>query len=543
MFEAPASGAAGEPQYPPPPPAAGTDQGTPVPPVSTAAATIAVDPEIFPFPEQPAPVYLPDNGGKLSGLEKGSNHAGEIPAGPVQTLREALILAYRTNPQLLAARAQARSADFGVPQARSAYGPTLSARGAYTFTRTRVERLAGPWGGAKGWASDASLVLTQPVWTFGRNAASEAGAVATSEYQRASLRVTEAQILRNVVAAYVSVLRDAASVRIAQQNLALLKQQLDVVETRFKVRDLTLTDLDQTRTRLQVGQAQLLLAQGKLGISQMQFLQYVGAPPGELEVPEVLNIQFRSLEDAYAFAEMHSPLVRAAQAREKISRASVAAARAELGPRVDLRGTFNYGSISPYSDQLRTTQATGQVVLTQSLFDSGLRDARINGARETNEADWRLLDSVYRDTREAIGGAWDDLASSRASLVNYQSAITAAQSAYDGALIQQQTGDRSVLDVLDLARDLLTVRNNYNYALASEYSARANLLQAAGMLEADKVLPDLRAYDADRHYDKVRHRGDIPLLTPILSGLDGITTGNLSANRPTRDAGAQKALD
>ncbi|MEH3099883.1 TolC family outer membrane protein [Sphingomonas adhaesiva] len=512
-----------------------------VAPRSTVATTVIAGPPVTGLPDRPAPRYAPDFGGKLSGLPY--DKKAPVPAiAPIRTLAEAITLAYRTNPELLQARAQARSTDFGVPAARSQFGPQLGVSGAYTFTRTRQEVIPGTFLGVQGWNSSAQAVLSQPVWTFGRNASAAAGAVATAQFQRDALRVTEAQVMNDVVTAYVAVLRDAASVTIARENLALLNRQLDENQTRFEVRDLTLTDLDQTRTRVQLGQADLLQAEGQLGISQKVFLQRVGAPPGDLQPPDLLNITFNSLDGAYAFAEANSGLVRAAQSREKISRAAVAAARAEMGPRVDLRGTASYGSVSPYNDQLRTTNLVGQVVVTQPIIDSGLRRSRVGQAEEANQADWRLLDQTYRDTRQTVGAAWEQLAATRTSLANYRAAIDAAQRAYDGALIQQKAGDRSTLDVLNLARDLLTVRNSYNLTIASEYLARAGLLAAAGLLEGPQIVPGLTGYDDQDHYDRVRRRGDIPLLTPVLNALDNVTTGNLTRDRPVRDAGAEQAI-
>jgi outer membrane protein len=530
---------------PPPAPPRVTQRPAPaelpaVPARPTAAAPLAVP------PSPPAgPVYQPDRGGALSGLPRAADGevANPAPTAPVGTLAEAITLAYRTNPQLLSARAQARATDYRIPQARSAYGPTLNATGAYTFTRTRTELQSGAFRPAQGWTSTASLVLNQPLLTFGRNAAAEAGAVALSDFQRSSLRVTEAQVLDGVVESYVAVLRDAQAVTIARQNLAILERQLSDNTRRFEVRDLTQTDLDQTRTRVEFGRAQLVQAEGQLGISQTRFLQFVGAPPGELQAPDLLDVRFGSLAAAYAYAETNSGLIRAAQARERVSRAQLESAKADSLPRVDLRGTAEYDAISPYTDRLRASQLTGQVVLTQPVIDSGLRRARIGEAREANQSDWRLLDTALRDTRQAIGAAWDQLAATRASLAGYREAIAAAERAYEGAVLQQRAGDRSTLDVLDLARDLLTVRTSYNTALADEYLARSSLLGAAGMLEGPLLVPGLAGYDAEAHRDRVRGRGDIPLLTPALSALDGLTSGDLRRDRPSRDAGAAQAVD
>lgn len=530
----------------PPPPAPASrevEAAAPVAPQGTAAAAIAVNPPAPAARGRAGPAYQPDGGGPLSGLPY-DRRAPTAPAtGPVRTLAEAITLAYRTNPELLSARAVARSTDYRIPQARAGFGPSLSATAGYTFTRTRVELMPGSFGGASGWTSTASLILNQPVFTFGRNAAAVAGAVAASEYQRNVLRLTEAQVLNNVVTTYVSVLRDAAAVTIARENLALLERQLTDNTQRYRARDLTQTDLDQTRTRAEFGRAQLIQAEGQLGISQKQFLQYVGAPPGDLAPPDLIDVRFSEIDAAYAYAEANSALIHAAEAREKISRASLAAAKADYLPRVDVRGTADYGSISPYNDNLRTTQLVGQVVLSQPIIDSGLRRARVGEAREANQSDWRLLDAALRNTREAIGSAWDQLAATRASLVGYRAAIDAADRAYQGAVLQQRAGDRSTLDVLDLARDLLTVRTSYNVALANEYLARSSLLAAAGMLEGPMLVTGLPPYDADAHYQRVRNNGDVPLITPALSALDGVTNPDLRRARPSRDQGAAQALD
>lgn len=507
----------------------------PLPPMSAGATVVPVEPAVSGI--YPAPRYQPD--GDKSGRDGTSGSA--MPA-PVTTLAAAIAFAYATNPQLLSARAEARSADYGYVQARAAFGPTLSASANYAFTRIRQETASGPFVGAQGWASGADLVLSQPIWSAGRLAASQEAALATSQYRREALRLTEAQVLGNVVSAYVAVRRDAQSVIIARENLLLLEQQLEENRTRFSVRDLTLTELDQTRTRLELGRAQLLQAQGQLGLSQKQFLQYVGVPPGELAAPDILDVRFGSLEDAYAFAEVNSSVVGAARARERISRAQASAEKAEFGPSVALEGAFDYTSLSPFNDNLRQTQFVGQVVVRQTLFDSGLRHARTRAAQEANQSDWRLLDSAYRDTREAVGSSWDQLASLRAAMGKYKQAITAAEAAYQGALIQQKTGDLNTLDVLDLARDLLTVRTSYNVTQADELIARANLLAAAGLMEGPKLLREIEPYDADRHFERVRDQGDVPLITPILAGLDSFANGDMRSDRGVRDAGAQAAL-
>lgn len=464
-------------------------------------------------------------------------------APAVSTLADAIAMAYKNNPLLLSARAQARSADFGVPVARSAYGPSLTVTVGDTFTRTKEELVAGLWAGARGWAYTASAVLTQPILTFGRNAANEQAAIASADYQREALRLTEMQVLGNVVAAYIAVRRDTALLTIARENLAILDLQLEGNRARFKYKDLTKTDLDQTESERETAEAAMMQAQGQLGVSQKQFMQYVGAPPGDLADVDLPETPFVTLADAYAYAEQNSALIATARAKERVSHANEQAARADFRPRVDAQGSFAYASNSPYNNQLRNTQVVVQLALTQPLYDSGLRAGRLQEAKETNESDWRLIDSALRDTREAVGSAWDQLAAARLSIVHFQNAMERAQSAYVGAVRQQKAGDRSTFDVLVLASNFQSMRNNYYNAVAREASAKLNLMGALGLLEARYVAPKVPLYDAQAHYDRVARRGNLPILTQVLSQVDGTFIPGGRRPRPVRDEGARQALE
>ena len=510
-----------------------------VTPRSTAAGTTLVAPGAAPLdPSQPLPVFTPQFPYPTT-----PPSTAETGVQPVRTLAEAITLAYERNPTLLSRRARLRSTDFLYPQARSAYGTTVSARGTYSFARDQVESNSGSLEGTQGFSSAASLIVNQPLFTFGRVRAAESSALGQIEFERDSLRLAESEVMFNVVGAYVAVLRDAAAVTIAEQNLALLEQQHSDNAQRFRVREITVADLEQVQTRLETARAQLILAQGQLGASQAQFLRDVGAPPGELAPPDLLTVPVSSLSEAYAIADAESPSIRAAQSREKVSRASVASAKAEFLPRVDLEGSFDYGTATPYSDSVRATQLLGSVVLTVPLATGGLRQAQLGSAREANDSDWRLIDAAVRETRSAVSTAWNGLASSRGSLAFYLAATEAARNAFEGARLQERAGDRTTLDVLDLARDLLTVQINYNTALANEYLSRASLLAAMGRLEAPQLLASLAPYDPQAHFRDVSNRSDFPLITDLLSVIDGVAIPRVEGDRPILDPGTTTSTE
>lgn len=504
-----------------------------VPPQSTAAATISAGQPLDPLVPLPSfTLVYPYSTSSLS--------SATVGARPVTSLAEAIVLTYRSSPQLLAQRDRLRSTDFRLPEARALYGPTIDATASYAFSHDRTDILPGSALTQQGFTSAASLILHQPLFTFGRNKAAESGAISQIAFDRDTLRIVEAQVMLDVVTAYVSVLREAGAVTIASQNVALLERQYADSVTRFRVHEISATDLRQVETRLGFASGQLLAAKGELGASQGRFLRDVGAPPGDLRPPDVLTIPVADIGEAYAIADAESPVIRAARSREKFSRSAVQNAKAEFLPRIDMRSSAGYGSVTPYSDGRRMTQLRSEAILTLPLVSGGLREARLGSAREGNQADWRLIDQAQRETRGAVAEAWNRLAASRAALGYYLNAVEAARRAYQGGLQQERAGVITTVDLLDLARDLITVQNNYNTALANEYLARASLLSAMGRLEAPRLI-NVAAYDATAHFREIAHRSDLPLLTPLLSVLDGLVLPAVDGDRPIRDPASTTA--
>lgn len=460
------------------------------------------------------------------------------PTQPVSDFATALQQAYWTNPDMLASRARLRSADYQLPQARAAYGPRLSYQASYGWQRENQEQLFGGYSEAKAWSLVASAVLTQPLYTFGRTLAQERGAASQIEFERARLRFGENRLLFDAITAYTEVVRDREGVRIAQENLNLLTRELADTRTRFRLRELTSTDLQQVVTRYEFGQAQILGARRAAANSEAKFLSMVGSPAGALAQPNPLAMPVTTLEEAYALAEAQNPIVIAAYARERISRAEHDATRADLMPRVDLRARADVGSSALAGNTLRQTSIRTDVVVSGPIFESGLRRARIGEASAANDADWRLIDAALRDSKSEVAEAWNEWKTQAAAKEHLKASVAAAEAAYDGAMMQYRAGMRTTLDVLDLARDLLSARTSYNTTAANAYLAQARLLAAMGSLEAGYLFPDEPRYDPLRHFEKVRDNSDIPLLTNSVRGLDSAFAGDVRPRTP-RDPSAR----
>jgi outer membrane protein len=461
-------------------------------------------------------------------------------AEPVTRLDEALQRAYWTNPSLLAARASTRSIDYRVPQARAAYGPSLGYSASYQYRDDTFDQPVGNPVERSGWTSAANAVLSQPLFTFGRMRAGEDSARAQVAFQRATLASAEQDTLLRTINAYVSVLRDRAGVGINESQVDLLAQEYGDTQIRLEQHDATSADYQQVQSRLELARAQLAAARSNAVSSDAIFLQYVGSPAGELMAPNPLAMPVQTLEDAYEYAEAHNPVIASAYARERNSRAELARAKADLLPRVDLRGEGVVGTVSPYSDSLREKELLGSITLSGTI-DAGLRQARIGEAAAANDADWRLIDDALRQNRAELADAWSGWKGLTTAVERLQISVQAAELALLGGQQQQRAGLRTTTEILDLARDLLQVRSSLNSSMANAFIQQARVLAALGALTHERLLQGTPSYDPQDHYGDVVHKGDVPLLTPMVRALDSALT-DPPRDRPLRDPAAPLAV-
>ncbi|HEX8568366.1 MAG TPA: TolC family outer membrane protein, partial [Caulobacteraceae bacterium] len=312
-----------------------------------------------------------------------------FPAG-AETLADALALAYQTNPTLQQQRAQLRALDETVVQARSGYRPSADLGASANVRNRGVNGEFGdnPFSGA---GTTDSLGFTanvlQNLYTGGRITSGVRAAEADILSGREQLRSVENDLFQSVIQAYVDVRRDEEALTIRQNNVAVLRRQLEETRARFEVGEITRTDVAQAEARLAAAEALLSQAQAQLATSRASYTAVVGQAPGTLAPEPVLASIPPSIQQAFDVAEGNNPLLRSAAYAEQAAAARVAAARAETRPSVQLRGNAGYGRELTSTDLGQYTTDLGATVgLSYPLFTGGLTTSRIRQARERNNA-------------------------------------------------------------------------------------------------------------------------------------------------------------
>ncbi|HZB68843.1 MAG TPA: TolC family protein, partial [Sphingomicrobium sp.] len=198
------------------------------------------------------------------------------------TLREALLSTYRTNPTITGQREALRSTDANVAIARAAGRPRVDATAGLNRDLTRSGILDT---GGKGPDLSVGVDLSYPLFSGGSVRNSVRAAQTRVEAGRATLRAVEGDVFTEAVAAYMDVIRDRAIVELNANNVRVLGTNLEATRDRFEIGDLTRTDVAQSEARLQLGRANLATAQGRLTGSEENYRRVIGKRPDALAPP------------------------------------------------------------------------------------------------------------------------------------------------------------------------------------------------------------------------------------------------------------------
>ncbi|MDE0059796.1 MAG: TolC family outer membrane protein [Defluviicoccus sp.] len=432
-------------------------------------------------------------------------------AAPADALaiREALVQAYQNSPRLAAERARLRGIDEQVSQALSSWRPRVVVEGSAAMQESRFIPTIGPNAGEREGDSShpyqAAVTVTQNIYRGGRNEAQTRRAEENILAGRARLSSVEQEVLLSALTAYVNVVRDRAVVELSVNNERVLKRQLEATSDRFRVGEVTRTDVALARSRLSRATAELIRARGNLADSRAIFADIVGVAADGLSEVEPLGNLPETEKDAVARARSDSFAVVAARHAERAARHSVDAVEGELLPTVSLSGRLSRALDATDSDvETDVFAVTGRV--TVPLYQSGAVSSRV---REAKHGVVRLRNESVRAVRAAATAAtqrWEDYRTAEAAISAFSEAERAARIALEGVEQEALVGSRTVLHVLDAEQELLDARVSLVRARRDLVVASYALRSAVGRLTADSLGLEVDLYDPKANYRKTRER-------------------------------------
>jgi outer membrane protein len=417
------------------------------------------------------------------------------------TLREALVSSYQTNPTLTAQRESLKVTDATVAIAKAAGRPQILGSLGLNRNLTRSGVIRQSQGNDHNISLSGEAQVSYPLFSGGAVKNSVRAAKTRVEAGRATLTAVEGDVFTQAVAAYMDVIRDRAIVELNQNNVKVLETNLQATQDRFQIGDLTRTDVAQSEARLQLGRSQLATAQGRLTGSEATYRQVIGHAPGQLAPPPPLPPLPTTADEAVQIALANNPdLI-------SISRQAIAAgydvnvARAGRLPTLSATATGDYVNQLTGSTGVSIDPTTGipvrggrsgtatAVGLSANIpfFQGGLPAARIRQAQAQQGA---ILEQVVGTERAVVQAARAAFAAYDAAQRAIQAntvAVQANELALEGNRAEQSVGTRTIIEVLNAEQELLNSQVALVTAKRDAYVAGFQLLNAMGQAQAQTL--------------------------------------------------------
>lgn len=407
-----------------------------------------------------------------------------------ETLEEVFREAVMTSPDLASRRARVEAQRQAVTLAWADAFPQVGA----TITASRADR-DDPARRVTGterrdeWRSGAQA--SQLVYGSGRVRAAARQARAQLEASEAAYRETYQSVLLQTAQSFADVREARAATAAQKATLENLEGQRAYVVANQRAGFLTLTDVAQADARIAASKSQLARAQAEEVGAERTFARFVGRPPGDLDAPESPFMLPMDMGFALELATKKRNSLEAARLNERAADAAVDAAHAAGRLRLSFEANTSIDNGFEFEDDDRVIEDYVALRMTIPIFNGGANRARARQQKAVRSAARFDIAVAYREVERGVATALAEVEAARAAETAAQEEIKAAELALRGIRREQQSGLRSVIDVLDQEQGLLSARLSLARAERDRIVAERALQFETGVLECRSCGPVL----------------------------------------------------
>lgn len=426
--------------------------------------------------------------------------SGQSAAAGVRDLSDLYALAQTNDPTFRSAQHAWEAARQKKPEAFSALLPALSANGSAGRTQGRTQYTGTPEIDRSFNSDQWTLQLAQPLLRADKFLAYDE-ARATVEQALAQYNAAQQDLILRLSRAYFDEIVAERNVAAARAQVEALEEQLHAAQHSYDAGVASITDVDDTRSRASLAEAQRVAALNDLESSRAALEAITGQTPSELS-PLRTNVALPRPEpdDVSTWirrATNNNANVRAARALAKSAEYEVDRSRAQRLPSIDLvasyGGSYAGGNINEpidFGTKVRDKQISVQ--LSMPLLDGGGMHAQVVEARAQRAKAQADLDGAQRQAALDVRQSFSAVLSGVAQVMALETAVSSGQNAVKGNRVGYGLGIRINSDVLNAEQQLYSAMHDLDKARYDTLFAGLKLKAAAGQLSEN----DLAAINA-----------------------------------------------
>lgn len=427
---------------------------------------------------------------------------------------DTIAYAYAHHPDIRAAQENLEAVRDTIWEAHGGYQPTVIAN--YERGRKRFQFDGSDQKYVN--TTTKQLTVSQPIFRGGGTLAQIKTARALTRAEEARFFNVGQEVLLGAISAYARVIEAAKVLEINRDNVDRLEQHMEATRTRRKAKDLTVTDVALSESRLSRAESSLHDAEGNYDSARATFFREVGKQPEVAYLPPLPTNLPDTQDEVLAQSKKH-PSLTIAEEQEKAADSTIDSRISTILPNVSLQGKLEeqegISTLSSSLNNLREDSITLRVSIP--LYQSGAEYARISQARHRYQKARSDAADTVRDTKENALNTWHGYVAAKGAVESNKRAYEAASRALSGIQEEYKYGARTVLDVLDTQQELFAAEQALIRAQTRQVITAYSLKAALGQLDPQSLRLNIK--DQEEESQRSAKKAPSFRATPVASAI------------------------
>ena len=334
--------------------------------------------------------------------------------------------------------------------------------------------------------SSKSIILSQNLFSGFSRFYNSISTKESLNLKRLNEKKVTQDIILETIEAYYNVLIAEKSVKSYKDNLESVAERSNATIKEYEVGLTSKTDVAQAEAFLNNAKIDLLDSEIILKNLKNSFFDLVGVDAENLIFSEINADIPSSFSEFKEILIANNYSIRMAEVNLKIMNANVGVARSAYYPQLSLTATKSeLDEFSVEIDQLTNEEI--KATLNWPIFTAGKSLSNVRKAKEVKNTQLILLQKTQNETVILSENIWDKYKISEQTIKAAELTYNANQTAYKGTVIEQEVGERSVLDVLIARQALLNSEINYFNKQKDREIVKTQIMYLAGLLNFENL--------------------------------------------------------
>ena len=412
-----------------------------------------------------------------------------VPASAFSiTIENALKSSLVNNLEIKLEKNNSLVAKENVNQSISSYFPSITLQGSMSESEvTNVKSQSGVL--SSGYdlePSSSSITISQNIFNGFANYYSLIKSKTDLKSQTLIYENKKQEIILATLESYYNVILAEKNFASFKDNFTAIKKRYNSAQAEFEAGILSKTDVAFAKTRMSAAKIALINSDINYEKAKNIFRDITGVEAKDLKFQSIKSKEIFEKEQFIENVKSGSFAIRLATLDVKSKNASTGIARSSLLPKISLNASqteyYDYSSTVDQFDN-ETINAT----VTWQIFNSGSSLSKVRQAERFKNSSYINQLIVIRDTLNKANFSHSQYVISSETVDAAKIALESAEFAYNGTVIEQEVGERTLLDVLDARQQLLNSEIDLFKEQRNEQIIEARLLYLKGDLVVDKL--------------------------------------------------------